>query len=170
MDLWEQIEVFTMRHARKHTQINDKLDTLGMLTRLASLISSLLRRPALGRAIVVLGLATTYSFASAETIKTVEVEEKPIHDVMNLKLYLHNKIKDWDEFECANQLGIRESNWRVNATNKESGAYGIFQHMSDYAPNWDGYQQLDKHIEYIQARYDNSWCKALNHLMRYGWH
>lgn len=149
----------------------NKLDTLGMLTRLASLISSLLRRPALGRAIVVLALATTYSFASAENIKTVEVkEEKPVVDVMNLKLYLHNKINDWDEFECANELGIRESNWRVEAVNKQSGAYGIFQHMSDYAPNWDGYRQLDKHIEYIAARYDNSWCKALNHLLRYGWH
>ena len=146
------------------------LDTLGMLKRLARLRGSALRRSALGRAIVILALSMTYSVAAATDINTKEVEQKPAYDLMNVKLYLHNKINDWDEFACANELGIRESNWRYQAVNKESGAFGIFQHMSDYAPNWDAYQQIDKHIEYIAARYDNSWCKALNHLVRFGWH
>ena len=158
------------RHAQNSRVNANELDTLGMLNRLARLRGSALRRSALGRAIVILALSMTYSVAAATDINTKEIKQKPAYDVMNVKLYLHNKINDWDEFACANELGIRESNWRYTAVNRESGAYGIFQHMSDYAPNWDAYTQIDKHIEYIAARYDNSWCKALNHLVRYGWH
>ena len=94
--------------------------------------------------------------------------EQPFH-IDNVKLYLYNKV-EWSEFQCANDLAIRESNWRVKAVNKESGAYGIFQHMSKYAHNWDAYEQIDKHIEYIEHRYDGSWCKALSHSLRYSWH
>jgi hypothetical protein len=147
-----------------------RLDKLGMLNRLARLKGSAPRRAALGRAIVILALSMTYSVAGANTLQTAKEAGKPAYDVMNVKLYLHNKINDWEEFECANQLGIRESNWRATAMNKESGAYGIFQHMSDYAYKWDAYTQMDKHIEYIDARYDGSWCKALDHLVRLGWH
>ena len=147
-----------------------KLDKLGMLNRLARLKSSALRRAALGRAFVILALLMTYSVAGADDVNTATKEDKPAYDVMNVKLYLHNKIKNWNEFECANQLGMRESNWRVDAINKESGAYGIFQHMSSHAHKWDAYTQMNKHIEYINARYDGSWCKALNHLMENGWH
>jgi hypothetical protein len=148
----------------------NKLDKLAMLSRLARLKGSAPRRAALGRAIVILALLMTYSVAGADDVNTATKEEKPAYDVMNVKLYLHNKIKNWNEFECANQLGIRESNWRVDAINKESGAYGIFQHMSSHAHKWDAYTQMNKHIEYINARYDGSWCKALNHLMENGWH
>lgn len=158
------------RHAQKARIKADELDKLGMLNRLARLRGSALRRSALGRAIVILALSMTYSVAAAKDISNKEIEQKPSYDVMNLKLYLHNKLNDWDQFECANQLGIKESNWRADAVNMRSGAYGIFQHMSDYASNWDAYQQIDKHIEYINARYDGSWCKALRHLEREGWH
>ncbi len=51
-----------------------------------------------------------------------------------------------------------------------TGAYGLFQHMSDYAPNWDAFKQIDKHIEYIDTRYSGSWCNALQHLRNKGWH
>ena len=159
-----------VRHAENPRLNCNKLDKLGMLRTLARLRGSALRGRALGRSIVILAVLMTYSFAAAEEITTPTKEQKPVNDLMNIKLYLHNQINDWDEFECANQLGIRESNWRVNAVNKSSGAYGIFQHMSEYAPNWDAYTQIDKHIEYIQRRYDGSWCKALRHLENRGWH
>lgn len=147
-----------------------KLDKLGMLNRLARLKGSALRRAALGRAIVILALAMTHSVAASSDITNNKEIEKPVYDLMNVKLYLHNKINNWEQFECANELGIRESNWRPTAINKESGAYGIFQHMSNHAYKWDAYKQLDKHIEYIDARYEGSWCKALDHLVRFGWH
>ena len=148
----------------------NRFDTIGMIRPLARLRGSARRGRSLGRAIVIIAVLMTYSFAATEKIYTVEADEKPAHDVMNIKLYLHNKLNDWDQFECANQLGIRESNWRSSAVNKDTGAYGIFQHMSDYAHNWDAYKQIDKHIEYIDSRYDGSWCKALRHLEREGWH
>ena len=162
-----------VRHAERLRLILNKLDKLGMLRRLASLKGSSPRRPAIARALFITALVISHSVAAATDINTkpIEVkEEKPIYDVMNWKLYLHNKLNDWDQFECANQLGIRESNWRVNAVNKQSGAYGIFQHMSDYAKYWDAYEQIDKHITYINTRYDGNWCKALSKLEREGWH
>ena len=149
------------------------LDSLGIIRRLASLKDSSLRRRRLARAIVILALAMTLSVADQEKIYTADADSKetikPFHE-MNLKLYLHNKLNDWEQFECANWLGIKESNWRPKAVNKESGAFGIFQHMSEHAPKWDAYQQIDKHIEYINHRYDGSWCKALRHLETQGWH
>lgn len=158
------------RHAQKARINADELDKPIMIRPLARLRGSALRGRSLGRAIVILALSMTYSVAAATDINTKQIEQKPLYDVMNIKLYLHNKLNDWDQFECANQLGIRESNWRADAVNMRSNAYGIFQHMSDYAHNWDAYQQIDKHIEYINARYDGSWCKALRHLEREGWH
>ena len=149
------------------------LDSLGMLRRLASLKGSSPRRPAIARALFIACIAIALSVADQEKIYTADADSKETikpFDEMNLKLYLHNKLNDWDQFECANQLGIKESNWRSDAVNMRSGAYGIFQHMSEYAPNWDAYKQIDKHITYINARYDGSWCKALNHLETKGWH
>ena len=149
----------------------NRLDSIGMIRPLARLRGSARRGRSLGRAIVILALSMTYSVAAAKEINTATIkDEQPVYDLMNIKLYLHNKLNDWDQFECANQLGIRESNWRVDAVNKQSGAFGIFQHMSEYAPKWDAYEQIDKHIIYINARYDGSWCKALNHLETKGWH
>ena len=149
------------------------LDKLGIIRRLASLKDSSQRRRRSAGAIVILAFAMTLSFADQTHISTAIAEDKQLQkpfDEMNLKLYLHNKLNDWDQFECANWLGIRESNWRPKAVNKQSGAFGIFQHMSEHAPKWDAYQQIDKHIEYINHRYDGSWCKALRHLETQGWH
>ena len=148
----------------------NKLDNHGMIRPLARLRGSALRGRSLARALLICLTALSISVASANDLETTTKEEKPAYDLMNVKLYLHNKINNWEQFECANELGIRESNWRPTAINKESGAYGIFQHMSDHAYKWDAYKQLDKHIEYIDARYEGSWCKALDHLVRFGWH
>jgi len=160
------------RHAQNSCVNLNKLDSHVMLNPLARLKSSALRGRALGRAIVILALSMTYSFAAAENTKDATKDEKPFdrYNIMNVKLYLHNSINDWDEFECALELGQRESSWRYDAVNKSSGAYGVFQHMSKYAPNWDVFEQIDKHKEYITTRYDGSWCKALQHLKGKGWH
>ena len=152
--------------------MTNELDKLGMLRRLARLKGSALRRLALGRAIVVLLLATTISVAGSQALQTVPIDEKPFdrYNKMNVKLYLLNTIGNWDEFECANELAFRESSWRYDAVNSITGAYGIFQHMSDYAPGWDAFKQIDKHVEYIDTRYSGSWCKALQHLKDKHWH
>ncbi len=152
--------------------MTNELDTVGMIERLARLRGSALRRQSLGRAIVVMLMATTFSVAGTQALQTVPIEEKPFnpYNKMNVKLYLHNEIRDWDEFECALELAHRESSFRYDAVNKTTGAYGLFQHMSDYAPQWDAFKQIDKHVQYIDARYSGSWCKALQHLVRFNWH
>ena len=149
------------------------LDSLGIIRRLASLKDSSRRRRRSARAIVIFALAMTLSVADQEKIYTADADSKETikpFDEMNLKLYLHNQLQDWDQFECANWLGIKESNWRPKAVNKESGAYGIFQHMSEHAHKWDAYEQIDKHIEYINHRYRGDWCAALLKLETEGWH
>lgn len=162
------------RHADKPRINVNELDSAGMLNRLARLRGSALRRSALGRAIVILAVLMTHSVAAVETTNSPAIavveKQKPDYDLMNIKLYLHNQINDWDQFECANVLAHKESTWRSSAVNKDTGAYGLFQHMSDYAHKWDAYKQIDKHIEYIDARYDGSWCEALDHLESRGWH
>jgi len=152
--------------------MTNELDTVGMIERLARLRGSALRRQSLGRAIVVMLMATTFSVAGTQALQTVPIEEKPFnpYNKMNVKLYLHNEIRDWDEFECALELAHKESSFRYDAVNKTTGAYGLFQHMSDYAPQWDAFKQIDKHVQYIDARYSGSWCKALQHLVRFNWH
>jgi len=160
------------RHAQNFRINVNELDNDGMLRTLARLRGSALRGRALGRAIVILAVLMTYSFAATEKINSSTTDEKPFdrYNIMNVKLYLHNSIRDWDEFECALELGQRESSWRFDAVNKSSGAYGLFQHMSEHAHKWDVFTQIDKHNEYITARYDGSWCKALQHLKGKGWH
>lgn len=150
----------------------NKLDKLGMLNRLARLKGSALRRAALGRAIVILALAMTHSVAGSQALQTKPIDEKPfnVYNKMNVKLYLHNQINNWDEFTCAIELAQRESSWRYDAVNSTTGAYGLFQHMSDYAKEWDAFKQIDKHVEYINTRYSGSWCTALQHLKDEGWH
>ena len=77
-----------------------RFDKLGMLNRLARLKGSALRRAALGRAIVILALAMTHSVAGSQALQTKAIDEKPfnVYNKMNVKLYLHNQINDWDQF------------------------------------------------------------------------
>ena len=145
-----------------------RLDKPAMLRLSRRLRGTFAARRALGRFIAISLCSLALSVAVPEKTYTANADEQPFH-IDNVKLYLYNKV-EWSEFQCANDLAIRESNWRVKAVNKDSGAYGIFQHMSKYAHSWDAYEQIDKHIEYIAARYDGSWCKALAHSLRYQWH
>jgi hypothetical protein len=153
--------------------MTNELDKPGMLRRLARLNGSALRRLALGRALVVMLMATTFSVAGTQALQTVPIEEKPFnpYNKMNVKLYLHNQINDWEQFECALELAQRESSFRYNAINSTTGAYGLFQHMSKHAYKWDAFEQIDKHVEYITTRYSGGlWCEALQHLKDKNWH
>ena len=96
-----------------------------MLKRLAPLRGGAHYRKELGRFIAVTLLATAVSFAGSEKISVAEMRHTDPFNQMNLKLYLHNQINDWDQFECANQLAYKESGWRYWAVNKRSGAREI---------------------------------------------
>lgn len=141
-----------------------------MLRTLARLRGSALRGRALARALFIAMLAISLSVAMPEKIDSAKADLlKPV-DIESLEEYLMTKTDSQKQYECAHKLAMRESSWRYDAVNSSSGAYGLFQSMSDYAPTWDPYEQIDKAKIYIDSRYDGSWCKAYRHLVRYGWH
>jgi hypothetical protein len=87
---------------------------------------------------------------------------------MNLKLYAHNEIKDWTQFECYVELIHRESSWNYKARN--GSHYGLGQVRSTWYRDLSPRKQIKAHLRYIEHRYDGSACKALRHLVKVGWH
>ena len=81
-----------------------------------------------------------------------------------------------DQYSCLVKLWNRESNWRVTATNKESGAYGIPQalpgvKMSSEGEDWltNPETQIRWGVKYITARYGSA-CGALAHSNKFRWY
>jgi hypothetical protein len=87
---------------------------------------------------------------------------------MNLKLYAHNQIKDWTEFECYVELIHRESSWNYRA--KNGSHFGLGQMRSTWYRDLSPRKQIKAHLDYLDHRYKGSACKALRHLIRKGWH
>jgi hypothetical protein len=163
MDLWKQNLLRAMRHAQNYARKLIKLDKPSMLRLLASLKSSSLRRPALGRGLFIAGLAIALSCAGS--IKAT-AKQKPLH-VMNIKLYAYNQMS-WEQFQCYNYLIHHESRWSYTA--KNGSHWGLGQMRSAWYGTLNPYKQIDVHLKYIAHRYDGKPCKALAHWERKGWH
>jgi hypothetical protein len=80
------------------------------------------------------------------------------------------------QFDCLDKLWTRESNWRVNADNPSSSAYGIPQalpgsKMASAGPNWqtNPVTQIKWGLGYIQGRYGSP-CGAWGHSQSNGWY
>ncbi len=80
------------------------------------------------------------------------------------------------QFNCLDLLWIRESNWRWNADNPSSSAYGIPQalpgsKMSTAGADWESNPetQIKWGLGYIKNRYGNP-CAAWDHSQRVGWY
>ncbi len=80
------------------------------------------------------------------------------------------------EYACLNSLWERESNWRVNAYNHGSGAYGIPQSlpgdkMATAGSDWQtsAATQIDWGLGYIAARYGAP-CGAWAHSESVNWY
>lgn len=80
------------------------------------------------------------------------------------------------QFQCLDNLWERESNWRTNATNPSSGAYGIAQALApsrygDVASDWlTNYRtQVTWGLGYIHGRYGSP-CGAWEHSQTIGWY
>ena len=138
------------------------IDTYAMLSRLARLRGSALRRLALGRAIAVLLFVTALSVAGSPKAYS----QQPFN-VMNIKLYAYNKLS-WDQFQCYNWLIFHESRWDYKARNKSH--YGLGQMRSKWYGTLNPFKQIDVHLDYIKHRYNGDTCKALSHWERKGWH
>jgi hypothetical protein len=87
---------------------------------------------------------------------------------MNLKLYAHNQISDWDQFICFIDLIEVESSWNYKA--KNGSHYGLGQMKSTWYKDLTPRQQIKAHLRYIDHRYDGKPCKAYKHWTKYGWH
>lgn len=81
-----------------------------------------------------------------------------------------------DQYSCLVALWTRESNWRVNAYNSSSGAYGIPQalpgaKMASAGPDWasNPATQITWGLDYIQGRYGTP-CGAYAHSNKLGWY
>jgi hypothetical protein len=81
-----------------------------------------------------------------------------------------------DQFSCLVALWERESNWRWNAMNKSSGAYGIPQSLpgrkmaemgADWATNPE--TQVRWGVSYIKSRYGAP-CGAMAHSNKFNWY
>jgi hypothetical protein len=81
-----------------------------------------------------------------------------------------------NQFDCFNNIIMRESMWRVNATNPSSGAYGIPQalpgsKMATIAGDWrtNPATQIIWGIEYMKDRYGSP-CAAWSFKSANGWY
>ena len=104
----------------------------------------------------------------------------PVNDPAGAKAYAAAALGSYgwgpDQFQCLNNLWERESNWRTNATNPYSGAYGIAQALpaSKYGQSgsdWltDYRTQVNWGLGYIQGRYGSP-CGAWDHSQTVGWY
>jgi hypothetical protein len=80
------------------------------------------------------------------------------------------------QFNCFNNIIMRESMWRVNATNPSSGAYGIPQalpgsKMASVASDWrtNPATQIIWGIKYMKDRYGSP-CGAWGFKSSHGWY
>jgi len=122
-----------------------------------------------GWAIVTGDEAAAIYVANAETPETGSIKE------FAYRLVASN---NWgrDQYSCLVALWERESNWRWNAMNKSSGAYGIPQSLpgrkmaemgADWATNPE--TQVRWGVSYIKSRYGAP-CGAMAHSNKFNWY
>jgi len=81
-----------------------------------------------------------------------------------------------DQYSCLVALWTRESNWRWNAFNSSSGAYGIPQalpgaKMAEMGADWqtNPETQIRWGVNYIKHRYGAP-CGAMDHSNKFNWY
>ncbi len=108
------------------------------------------------------------------------VANAPVPDPGTVKDFALQQVTDkgWDftQYSCLVKLWERESNWRWNALNKSSGAYGIPQSlpankMASAGADWqtNPETQIRWGIRYIDGRYKSP-CAALAHSDEHNWY
>lgn len=135
------------------------------------------------------GLASTQTISFARggfnivtkgDVQPLFVENADLPSPGTSKEYALKTILDmgWesDQYSCIVILWERESNWRVNAKNKSSGAYGIPQSlpgskMASEGADWmtNPQTQINWGLKYIKGRYGAP-CGALAHSNKFNWY
>ncbi len=121
-----------------------------------------------------------YNVLSGSEVSKVFVEAAsvPAKDTVQAIAYSKMKAFGWglDQYSCLVKLWNRESNWRINAYNASSGAYGIPQalpgnKMATAGPDWltNPETQIVWGLNYIHGRYSAP-CGALAHSDQLNWY
>lgn len=146
-------------------------------------------------ALVVLASANTSTpvYVNAVVIKQTDVDEEldrqdsaasrsytrlpyasPAYNKAYAKQTMADKYK-WGskQYNCLVKLWTKESNWRVNADNPTSSAYGIPQALpgKKMGKGWqnDPHVQIDWGLKYIKTRYKTP-CGAWSAFNKKGWY
>ena len=121
-----------------------------------------------------------FELLSGEGALKLFVKAAPYPDPTSAKGFALAQVEErgWDfnQYSCLVKLWERESNWRWNATNRSSGAYGIPQSlpaskMASAGADWrtNPATQIKWGLGYIAGRYKTP-CAALAHSDRKGWY
>jgi len=70
---------------------------------------------------------------------------------------------------CLDKLWHKESRWNPTAKNRNSTARGIPQ-LLGLPKHLTPYQQIDRGLKYIEARYHGQPCQAWTHFKKRGWY
>lgn len=117
---------------------------------------------------------------SGEQVTRLFINAAPYPDPESTKGFALSQVEargwDYSQYSCLVKLWERESNWRWNALNKSSGAYGIPQSlpgtkMASAGADWrtNPETQVRWGLGYIEGRYGSP-CSALAHSDRRGWY
>lgn len=117
---------------------------------------------------------------SGEQVTRLFVNAAPYPDPQSTKGFALSEVErrgwDYSQYSCLVKLWERESNWRWNALNSSSGAYGIPQalpgtKMASAGADWrtNPQTQVRWGLGYIEGRYGSP-CSALAHSDRRGWY
>lgn len=110
-----------------------------------------------------------------------------LHQLPPKQMALEMVKKDYKDhktqFFCLFELVAHESGWRVNAHNRSSGAFGLFQFLPSTWGNYnfpykpkDAYTQIKAGLRYVYKRYGSPcaawkfWKKQAGSDLRGGWY
>ena len=108
-----------------------------------------------------------YALAASITIGMLPAAADDHKSTDHYKLYLHSKIVNYKQFQCAVEVAHRESRWNWRAVN--GSHYGLYQMRNKQVQYMNPYTQIDWWIRYVQHRYKGTPCLSLDHLKRKGW-
>ena len=122
----------------------------------------------------------SFEVLTGEEARPITVKRAPTPEAGSVKAFALGQVEsrgwNYDQFSCLVKLWERESNWRWNATNKSSGAYGIPQSlpatkMAKAGADWrtNPETQVRWGIGYIDGRYGSP-CAALVHSDEHNWY
>jgi hypothetical protein len=89
------------------------------------------------------------------------------YSVDHLRLYLHSRVLNYEEFKCMDRILWMESRYNYKAVN---GSHtGIGQMRSKYYQSKDPFTQIDLTLKYSYKRY-STLCKALSFHLKHGYY